>query len=85
MADTIRAFVLTTLCIDGQGNVANRNVGVTFDLFEAEAHRAKGVENEFEVFAMPHDWREDAEQSGLISAMRDFRDMVAEIQAAALR
>lgn len=81
----LNAYVLTTLYIDPKGNVTSRNVSVTFDLFDAEAHKAKGVENEFEVFAVPGDWREDAEQSSLIGVMRHFREMVAELQAAALR
>ena len=83
--DYVNVYVLTTLYIDPKGNVTSRNVSVTFDLFEAESHKAKGVENEFEVFAVPGDWREDAEQSSLIRAMRDFREMVAELQAEALR
>jgi hypothetical protein len=65
--------------------VTSRNVGVTFDVFGAEAHKAKGIENDFETFTVAGDWRKDAEQSSLITAMRHFREMVAELQAAALR
>jgi hypothetical protein len=83
--DYLSVYVLTSLRIDPKGNVTSRNVGVTFDVFEAEAHRAKGVENEFDTFIVPADWREDAEQSSLIGVMRDFRDMVKEMQDAALR
>jgi len=50
--DRVTVYVLTSLSIDSDGNVASRNVGATFDVFEAEAHRAKGVENEFETFAI---------------------------------
>lgn len=85
MMDSINLYVLTTLSIDAKGNVASRNVGVTFDLFEAESHKAKGIENEFDTFTVPGNWREDAEQSSLIGAMRDFRNMVTEMQEAALR
>jgi len=63
----------------------NRNVGITFDLFEAEAHRARGVENDFQTFSVPVNWREDAEQSNLVTTMRDLRAMVQEMQEAALR
>jgi len=78
-------YVLTTLHIDAAGNVASRNVGVTFDIFEAEAHRALGIENDFDTFEVSDDWREDAEQSSLVSVMRDFRDIVLRMQEAALR
>jgi hypothetical protein len=81
----VHVFVLTSLALDRSGDVKNRNVAVTFDLFEAEDHRNKGVENDYEVFVVPCDWRENAEQSELISAMREFRDMVKAMQDAALR
>jgi hypothetical protein len=43
------------------------------------------VENDFEKFEILAEWREDAEQSKLTSAMRDFHDMVKEMQDEALR
>jgi len=58
---------------------------VTFDLFEAEDHRNMGVENDYDTFVVPSDWRENAEQSQLISAMREFREMVKAMQDEALR
>lgn len=58
---------------------------MTFDVLEAEAHRGKGVEREFEVFAVPGAWPEAAEQSKLIASMRDFREMVKAMQDEALR
>jgi hypothetical protein len=81
----VHVFVLTTLALDKNGDVKSRNVAATFDLFEAEDHRNKGVENDYETFVVPCDWREDAEQSELISAMRDFREMVKAMQDEALR
>ena len=75
--ERLTAYVLTCLTIDEKGNVFSRNVGVTFDLFAAEVHKAKGVENDFEMFAVPGNWREDAEQSKLIAVMREFREIVA--------
>ena len=85
MMESVGVYVLTSLFLDAKGAVTSKNVGVTFDMFEAEAHKAKGVENDFEAFIVPADWRQDAEQSSLIGAMRDFREMIAEMQEAALR
>jgi hypothetical protein len=78
-------FVLTSLYIDDAGNVANRNVGFTFDLLEADAHKAQGIENDFQTFGVSGNWREDAEQSNLVTTMRDLRAMVQAMQEAALR
>jgi len=83
--DYFNAYVLTSLSINAEGNVTSRNVAVTFDVFEAEAHKGKGLEHEFEVFPVPGKWREDAEQSTLIASMRDFGEMVKAMQDEALR
>ena len=83
--DYFHVFVLTTLSLDKNGDVKSRNVAVTFDLFEAEDHRNKGVENDYEVFVVPCDWQEDAAQSELISAMRGFRSIVEQMEDEALR
>lgn len=42
----VHVFVLTHLSLDKNGDVKSKNVAVTFDLFEAEDHRNKGVEND---------------------------------------
>ncbi len=81
----VHVFILTTLALDEKGDVRSRNVAATFDLFEAEDHRNKGVENYYETFVVPGDWREDTEQSELISAMREFRGIVKQMQDEALR
>ena len=83
--DCLKLYVLTRLSVDANGNVVNRNDRVTFDLFAAEAHRARGIENDFEVFLVDGNWREDAEQSGLVTTMRDFRAIVRQMQEEALR
>ena len=83
--DYFHVFVLTSLDLDKSGDVKDRNVAVTFDLFEAEDHRNKGVENNYDVFVVPCDWQEDAAQSELISAMREFRSIVEQMQDEALR
>ncbi len=83
--DYVHVFVLTSLDLDKSGDVNSRNVAVTFDLFEAEDHRNKGVENDYDVFVVPCDWQEDAAQSELISAMRGFRNIVKQMEDEALR
>jgi len=83
--DFVHVFVLTSLTIDENGDVNRRNVAVTFDLFEAEDHRNKRVENGYDTFVVPSDWREDAEQSELVIAMRQFREIVRRMQEEALR
>jgi hypothetical protein len=81
----VHVFVLTTLALDKKGDVQSRNVAATFDLFEAEDHRAKGVEHDYEVFVVPGDWQEDAAQSELVAAMRGFREVVKQLHEEALR
>ena len=83
--DCINAYVLTTLSLDSKGNVHSRNVGVTFSLHEAERHKAQGVENEFESFLIATNWQEQAATTELVFAMREFCEMVREMQEAALR
>jgi hypothetical protein len=83
--DYFHVFVLTTLALDRKGDVKSRNVAVSFDLFEAEDHRNKGVENDYDVFVVASDWREDAAQSELVAAMREFREVVKQMQDEALR
>jgi hypothetical protein len=83
--DMFDTYVLTRLRIDSDGKVISTNVAVTFDIHEADAHKANGVENDFETFSVAADWRDDAEQSNLVKAMREFREMVREWQEEALR
>jgi hypothetical protein len=78
-------FVLTTLKLDKDGKVVSTNVAVTFDIYEAEAHREADVANDFEKFSVAANWCEDAEQSKLVEAMREFRALVREWQEEALR
>lgn len=85
MMEFVHAFVLKSLVLDKDGDVQCRNVAVTFDLFEAEDHRNRGVEHEYDIFVVPCDWRDDAAQSELVIAMRDFREMVRRMQEEALR
>lgn len=75
----VTVYVLTKLSLDSKGDVISRNVGVTFSIHEAEAHRAH-VENEFEVFQIDTKWHEDAASTDLVVAMREFCGMVRELQ-----
>ena len=83
--DYCHVFVLKKLALDKEGHVTSRNVAVTFDLFEAEDHRNKSVENGYDTFVVPCDWQEDAAQSELVIAMRGFREMVRRMRQEALR
>jgi hypothetical protein len=59
LMDYVHVFVLTSLSLDENGEVKNRNLAVTFDLFDAEDHRNKNVENGYDTFVVPCDWREE--------------------------
>jgi len=85
MMEMFDTYVLTSLRIDSDGNVISSNVAVTFDIHEAEAHREADVANSFQTFSVAADWREDAEQSKLVEAMREFREIVKQMQEESLR
>jgi hypothetical protein len=57
--DYVHVFVLRTLGLDEDGEIRSRNVAVTFDMFEAEDHRNKGVENGYDTFVVPGNRREE--------------------------
>jgi hypothetical protein len=77
LMDFVNVYLLTSLNLDSKGDVTSRNVGITFSLHEAEAHRDKGVENEFERFQIDSNWQEDAATTELVIVMREFREIVA--------
>jgi hydroxyethylthiazole kinase-like sugar kinase family protein len=83
--DCLKVYLLTRLSLDAKGNVRNHNIGVTFSLHEAERHKGKGVDNDFETFQTDANWLEQAATTDLVVAMRGFCDMVREMQEAALR
>lgn len=78
-------YILTRLIIEEHGNVTAENVGVTFNLHEAERHRSDDVANDYERFQIDTNWQEDAATTALVIAMREFRSMVEEMQREALR
>ena len=77
IVDSCCVYVLTNLSLDDKGNVVSRNVGVTFSIHDAEAHRDEGIENGFETHRINANWHEDAEVTATVLAMREFRDIVA--------
>jgi len=83
--DCAKVYVLTSLAINSDGEVIGKNAGVTFSLHEAELHKAKGVENDFETFQINSNWLEDSATTDLVLAMRGFCEIVREMQEAALR
>jgi hypothetical protein len=68
----INAYLLTSLFFDSKGDIASRNVGVTFSLHEAERHKRQGVENEYETFQICSNWQEHAATTELVIVMREF-------------
>lgn len=83
---TPQAYVLVKGSLDSHGNIAETVVGVTFNIHDADAHKNASFENDVKgPFPINADWQEDAATSDLVTAMRDFRGMVAEMQAEALR
>jgi hypothetical protein len=85
MAEPVHIFVLTKLVIDPNGTVVSKNIGVTFNIHDAEKYAASDVANGYETFEVESNWQEDAATTGLITAMRDFREMVKAMQDEALR
>jgi hypothetical protein len=76
---------MTVLALDEDGHVVNKIIGVSFDLYEAESHRDSVAGNDFQEFVVSGNWRVEAEQSRLVAAMRDFREIVKAMQDEALR
>jgi hypothetical protein len=74
--DTTPVYVLVTLDFTRQGDVCRKNVGVTFNIHEAEAHESKDVSNEYDTFTVPASWREGAAISETVMFMREAAEMV---------
>ena len=45
-----------------------------------QRHKGQGVENEYETFQICSNWQEHAATTELVFAMREFCDMVKELQ-----
>ena len=85
MAEPVHIFILTKLVIDPNSTVVNNNIGVTFNIHDAEKYAASDVANGYETFEVESNWQEDAATTDLVVAMRTFRSMVEEMQREALR
>jgi hypothetical protein len=85
MAEPVHVFVLTKLVIDPTGTVVSKNVGIAFNIHDAENYAASDVANGYETFEVESNWQEDAATTDLVVAMRAFRDYVEELRAEALR
>jgi hypothetical protein len=83
--EKIPVYVLITLGLGKQGEVTRKVAGVTFNIHDAEKHASADYQNEYETHSVDGDWQQDAEVTALTGAMRDFRGMVEEMQAEALR
>lgn len=81
----VPVYVLVTLGFSKAGEVTRKNIGVTFNVHEAEAHAAADVANEYETHEVEAEYREDIEVTALSLAMRDFRDMVQQMQEEAVK
>ena len=57
--DYVHVFVLKMLRVDKDGEIKSQNVAVTLDMFEAEDHRNKGVENGYDTFVVPGNWGDE--------------------------
>lgn len=78
-------YVLVTLSIGKTGEVIRKNVGVSFCLYEAEAHQGLDISNEYETHMVDADWRDDAGVSETVLAMRDTMELVRADIAESLR
>ena len=85
MAEPVHVFVLTKLMIDPNGIVMSKNIGVVFNVHDAEKYAASDVANGYGTFEVESNWQEDAATTNLVVAMRAFRDYVEELRAEALR
>lgn len=85
MAVPVHIFVLTQLVIDPNGIVMSKNIGVAFNIHDAEKHAASDVANGYETFEVESNWHEGAATTDLVVTMRAFRDYVEELRVEALR
>jgi hypothetical protein len=80
-----KAYVLVSASIDGKGTIHEAIVGVTFSLYDAEAHRDAAIENDFKgPFEVSGNFLADQQVSELALAMRGFVQEVERQNAEAL-
>jgi hypothetical protein len=72
-------YVLTTL-FEVKGELRSKNVGVTTNIHDAEAHAADAA-NGYDTLQLSADWREGAAISETVMIMREMGDSIrADIQ-----
>ena len=81
---SVHVYVLTMLALDDHDTIFPRNVGVTCSLHDAERHKSRGVEFDFERFQLESKWEEDSATTDVVIAMREFCHLVREMQQAPL-
>jgi hypothetical protein len=65
-------YVLVTLGFTESGDVRRTNMGVTFNLHEAEAFAGLDVSNEYETHGVDANWRDGAAISESVMLMREL-------------
>jgi hypothetical protein len=73
------------LTLDDHDTIIARNVGVTCSLHDAERHKSRGMEYDFEPFELESNWQQDVATTDLVMAMRGLCELVRQIQVEALR
>jgi hypothetical protein len=81
----IRVYILTMLMLDDHEAIVARNVGVTCSLHDAERHKSRGIEFDFECLELEPNWQESSATTDVVIALRQFTELVRELQVAALR
>lgn len=76
--DTTKVFVLVKLNLNAKGDVERKNVGVTFNIHDAEAHKDAGFENEVDELTCDASILEGAAVTATVEIMRDFRAIIAD-------
>jgi hypothetical protein len=68
-------YVLTTL-FEVKGELRSKNVRVTTNIHDAEAHVAEDAANGYDTLSMDSDWREGAAISETVMIMREMGDQI---------
>lgn len=74
--DKTPVYVLVTLDFTPKGDICRKVMGVTFNIYEAEAHSAKDVSNEYETHGVAANWRDGAVISEAALFIRESVEIV---------
>jgi len=75
----ITVYVLKRERINDEGHIVSQNVGVTFSVHEAEAHKGESFENGFDTLQFSGNMQEQYAETELILAMRECVALVQPI------